>query len=160
MTVREARGRTEPAIRLIIAYKFAKAAAALGASTVLIVLTAANRTASLNEVAKQLRHHVTSAWSVALANVLVRAIAPAHLWIAASALALDGAFTLLEGWSLQRRWWWGPWLVVAATAGFVPFEVLALLRRVALGRVFLLCVNLIVALYLARRALRRGRRLL
>lgn len=149
---------TSPALRLLIAYKLGRAAVALATSGLLGVLTATGHTFALHELAEDIRHHVTSAWSIGLADALVRAIIPSHLWIVVAALALDGMFTLLEGWSLHRRWWWGPWLVVVATAGFLPFEVLALVRHVAVGRVFLLGANLLVATYLTRHALGRARR--
>jgi uncharacterized membrane protein (DUF2068 family) len=146
---------TERAIRLIVAYKYAKVAVELIASVLLAALTATGGIPALGRVAAQLRHHVTSAWSVELADALVRELVPRHLWMVAAALALDGTLTFVEGRSLQRGWWWGPWLVVVATCGLLPFEVLALVRHAALGRVALLAANVGVALYLARHALRR-----
>jgi uncharacterized membrane protein (DUF2068 family) len=143
-----------PAIRLIVAYKYSKVAGELLASLLIVVLTASGHARVLSQVAEQLRHHVTSTWSVELAEALVRQLVPRHLWMVAAALALDGIFTFVEGCSLQRGWWWGPWLVVLATGALVPFEVLALFRHVALGRVALLAANVAVALYLARHALR------
>ena len=157
MSSQRATPRTEPALRLIIGYKFARAGAALLASGLLAAFTATGHTGVLHEIAKQLRHHVTSAWSIGLADALIRAIVPRHLWMLAAAFAFDGAFTVVEGLSLHRRWAWGPWLVVVATAVFVPFEVSAILRRVSIGRVLLLTANLMVALYLARHALRARR---
>jgi uncharacterized membrane protein (DUF2068 family) len=151
----ESRG---PALRLIIAYKFARAAAALSASGVLVAFTSTGRASVLNDLVKELHRHVTSAWSIEVANVLVGAIAPRHLWMVAAALALDGTLTVVEACSLQRGWWWGPWLVVAVTSGFVPFEIVALQRHLTVGKIVLLAANLIVALYLARHALRRNRR--
>jgi uncharacterized membrane protein (DUF2068 family) len=147
--------RTEPALQLIIGYKLARAAVALAASGLLVVLTATGHAVALDELAERLRHHVTSAWSIVLADQLVRAVVPRHLWMLASALALDGTFTFVEGCSLWRRWWWGPWLIVVTTAAFVPVEVLALVRHLAWARAILLALNLVVALYLGRRALLR-----
>jgi len=147
--------RTEPALKLIIGYKLARAAGVLAASGLLVALTVTGHAVALDELAERLRHHVTGAWSIALADVLVRAVVPRHLWMLAAALALDGTLTTIEGCSLWRGWWWGPWLVVVTTAAFVPFEVLALVRHLAWGRAILLALNVVVALYLARRALRR-----
>jgi uncharacterized membrane protein (DUF2068 family) len=149
--------KTPATLRLIIAYKFARAALALTACAVVVVFAMSGRSERLHEIASGIRHHVTSAWSVRLADVLVRAVVPRHLWILAAALALDGLFTFVEGLSLQRGWWWGAWLVVVATLTFVPFEVIAVVRRVAWGRVSLLAINIAVAVYLAQRAVRKIR---
>ena len=153
-----ARQKAEPALRAIIAYKLVRGAGALAAAGVLGTLIATGHTAPLTALGKYLRHHVTSAWSIRLADAIVRAIIPSHLWIVVAALALDGAFTFIEGWSLRRGWWWGPWLVVVAAGAFLPFEVLALAHHVSMSRVLLLGANLLVASYLARHALRKGRR--
>jgi Predicted membrane protein (DUF2127) len=128
---RDTTRRSERGLRLIIAYKLVRSAAALGGSLMLVAITAGGRTAPLSDVVKDLRHHVTSAWSIEL--------------------AVDGSFTLLEAWALRKERWWGPWLVVVATTAFVPFEVFALFRRLALGRVIVLCANVTVAIYLAMR---------
>lgn len=143
-------------LRLIIAYKLTRAAASLFAAALLAASAAADRTAPLQTVAEQVRGHATSAWSIALADALVSAVAPRHLWLVAGALALDAAFTFVEGWALHRSWWWGRWLVVIATLGFLPFEVIAIVRHADAGRVLLLGLNSLVALYLARRARDRG----
>jgi len=145
----------DPALRLIIAYKLIRAAASLLASGVLAALTASGRAHAIEAFAEQLRHHATSAWSIHLADALVGALAPRHLWLAVGALALDGAFTLLEGYALYRSWRWGPWLVVVATACALPFEAIAVAHHATAGRTLLLALNLAVALYLARGALRR-----
>ena len=82
--------RTEPALKLIIGYKLARAAGVLAASGLLVALTVTGHAVALDELAERLRHHVTGAWSIALADVLVRAVVPRHLWMLAAALALDG----------------------------------------------------------------------
>jgi uncharacterized membrane protein (DUF2068 family) len=150
--------RDAPTLRLIVAYKLARGSASLVVSAVLARLTALGDTAPLHVAAELLRRHATSAWSITLGDALVRAAASPHLWWMAAALALDGAFTFLEGWSLHRRYGWGPWLVMLATAAFLPFEAIAIARRADAGRILLLGVNLAVALYLARRARRARRR--
>lgn len=147
-----ATGKHAPGLRLIIAYKLTRAVASLFAAALLAAFTAADHATPLRAVAAQVRRHATSAWSIAVADVLVSAVAPQHLWLMAGALALDGTFTFVEGWALHRTWWWGPWLVVIATGGFLPFEAIAIVRHADAGRVLLLGLNLLVALYLARRA--------
>jgi uncharacterized membrane protein (DUF2068 family) len=150
--------RIQPGLRAIIAYKFTRAAAALVASGVLAAFTATGHTGLLNEEATRIRDHVTSAWSIELADVLIHAVMPRQLWIVAAALALDGASAFVEGWSLRQRWSWGPWLVVVATGTFLPFEVFALLRRFSVARALLLGLNVVVALYLTWHAMRSGQR--
>ena len=139
--------------RLVILYKLTRAVVSLLLSALLAGLAATGRTALIDDVAIHVRHHATSAWSIELANLLVAALTPQHLWMLAGAMALDGSFTLVEWWALDRTSW-GPWLVVIATGAFLPFEVVALMRHADVGRALLLALNVTVALYLARRARR------
>jgi uncharacterized membrane protein (DUF2068 family) len=149
-------GNHAPALRLIVAYKLTRGAASLMAAALLAAFTAVDRATPLLAVAEQVRRHATSAWSIAVADALVSAVAPRHLWLVTGALALDGTFTFVEGWALHRSWWWGSWLVVIATGGFLPVEVIAIVRHADAGRVLLLGLNVGVALYLARRARARS----
>ena len=68
------RRKTEPALRLVIAYKLVRGVAALAASGLLGALTATGHTSPVNEVAKHLRHHVTSAWSIGVADAIIREV--------------------------------------------------------------------------------------
>ena len=140
-------------LRAIIAYKLIRAVAALVAAAVLAGLALTGRAPELHEMAAHLRHHATHAWAILAANALFGLTTTSHVWLVSAALVLDGSVTFLEGWGLHRGWRWAPWLVVALTFALVPFEVVALARHVAVGRVALLVVNLAVAIYLARRAL-------
>lgn len=142
---------TATGLRLIIGYKLARAAVTLTAAGLLVAAALSGHAGALDELALRLRGHMTSAWSIVLADALVRAVTPRHLLLLAAACGLDGSFTFVEGWSLWRDWWWGPWLVVVTTAAFVPFEVVVLVRHLAWGRAILLAVNIAVAVYLARR---------
>ena len=81
------------------------------------------------------------AWSLELADLLVRASTRRGLWTLFVALVADGALTLVEAWALIRGHWWGPWLVVVATGSLLPFEVVALVRHPHLSRVVLLALN-------------------
>lgn len=147
----------EPALRLIIAYKWARAATSLLAAAGLLLLTITGHTAALLSIVQALHRHATSEWSVALAASVVKAVTPRHLWIVAGALTVDGAFTALEGWALEHGADWGPWLVTAATCTFIPFETAALVHRVDALRALVLVLNVAIVLYLGRRALRRAR---
>jgi len=150
------RVQRERGLVLIIAYKLGKGAlwlafaATLGAS---MRLGVGDRMLGF---AAHLRHH-SGAWSLELAELVVRAASRKGLWIITVALAADGALSLVEGWALVRGHWWGPWLVVVSTGSLLPFEVLALLRHPHAVRAAVLMGNLAIVAYLARKALREHR---
>jgi uncharacterized membrane protein (DUF2068 family) len=110
--------------------------------------------------AAHLRHH-SGAWSLRLADLVVRAASRRGLWTIVVALLADGALSLVEGWALVHGHWWGPWLVVVATGSLLPFEVLALLRHPHAVRAAVFLANVVIVAYLARKAMheRRLRRL-
>jgi uncharacterized membrane protein (DUF2068 family) len=142
---------------MIVAYKWVKAAAEGLAALALPVLMLAGAAEHLHAFALAVRSHVVGAWSMQLTSLLVAVTSHRHLELTAIALGLDGALSLLEGWSLQRGRWWGPWLVVIATSSLVPFELRVLLRQVRLGRLLLLVLNVVIVAYLVNRALRERR---
>jgi uncharacterized membrane protein (DUF2068 family) len=107
-------------------------------------------------LAAQLRHHA-HAWSLYLADLAVRASSRRALWTIVVALLADGSLTLVEGWALLHGHWWGPWLVVVATGSLLPFEVLALARHPHVVRAIVFVVNIVIVVYLARKALREAR---
>ncbi|MDP9148910.1 MAG: DUF2127 domain-containing protein [Myxococcota bacterium] len=150
--------RRERGLWVIIIYKLAKGSLWLAFAGTLVALMQVHVPLGdrLLGVAAHLRHH-SGAWSVALAELVVRAATRRGLWTIAFALTADGMVSLLEGWALFHGHWWGPWLVVVATGGFLPFEVVALLRRPTALRVALLVVNLAIVVYLALRAVRELR---
>ncbi len=148
--------RRERGLVLIIAYKLVKGGVWLALAVVVVVMMRMGLEGHLDAVAEQLRHH-SRAWSVELADLLVRAATRRGLWTLVVALVGDGVLTLIEGWALLRGHWWGPWLVVVATGSLLPFEVVALVHRMHLSRAILLVVNLAIVVYLARKALREHR---
>lgn len=97
-------------------------------------------------------------WSATLADALLSLASAGHLHLVSLGLALDAGLTLFEGWALHRRLPWAPFLVVGATAAFVPFELTSLLRRVDAGRLLILSANLAVVAFLLSRAMRERRR--
>jgi len=145
------RAPREPALRLIIAYKLARAALALGAAAVLVGFVGTGHGELLRQGVDDLRHHVASHWASVLAQNLVAAITPHRLWLAAAAFALDGLLVLFEGWALWRGYGWGAWIVVLSTAALLPVEAAGLWHHPRAGRLILLLGNLAVALYLVRR---------
>jgi uncharacterized membrane protein (DUF2068 family) len=146
----------ERGLVLIIAYKLVKGGLWLVLAVVVAVMIRMGIGDELSSVAEHLRHH-SRAWSVELADLLVRAATRRGLWTLVVALVADGLLTLVEGWALWRGHWWGPWLVVIATSSLLPFEVVSLVRAVHVSRVILLVVNLAIVWYLGRQALREHR---
>jgi uncharacterized membrane protein (DUF2068 family) len=144
-------------VGLIVAYKLAKGAAEAALSLALLVALERGLADSLHRAAHLLREHLVARWSTHLADLLLGSITPGHLALLDLGLALDAALTLVEGFALHRRRWWAPWLIAAATASLLPFEVASLYRSFHLGRGILLAVNLAVVGYLLWRA-RRERR--
>jgi uncharacterized membrane protein (DUF2068 family) len=145
--------RRDGALWLIIGYKLVKG----GLWLVFAVLIALGPQLGLEDrmlvVAEHLRHHAR-AWSLDLAQLVVRAASRRGLWTIAVALTADGIMSLVEGWALIHGRWWGPWLVVVATGSLLPFEVVALAHRPHVVRAILLVLNLVIVVYLARKAVR------
>jgi uncharacterized membrane protein (DUF2068 family) len=144
-------------VRAIVAYKFIKGLGELVLALTLVVLLALGLAPSLRHFAAELRYHVSRAWSVRLAELVMRGATRRGIELTSLALTLDGVLTVVEGWALRRGHVWGPWLVVAATGGLLPFEVYQLVRHVRVSHVLALGLNLLIVVYLAHRALREHR---
>jgi len=142
------------ALRSIVAYKLIKSAAALALALVLIGLLPFGLPDWFAELALKLRHRFVQAWSIRLADLLVSGTSRHRLNLTIGALFLDGSVTGVEAWSLKRRLWWGPWLVVVASGALLPLEVKELLRHPHLSRVAMLVVNLAVVVFFAHHAWR------
>jgi uncharacterized membrane protein (DUF2068 family) len=149
--------RPERGIQVIVAYKLGKAVLWFVFAIVLVAGMRFGIEDRLEGVAHALRHHA-HVWSLRLADLVVRAASRRGLWTIVVALVADGSLSLLEGWSLLHGAWWGPWVVVVATASLLPFEVVALLRHPHIVRAVLFLVNLVIVGYLLRAALRERRR--
>lgn len=158
--VSEARAQAaeDLALRSIVLYKIVKSAVALAAAVVLLALLPFGLPDWLEHLAVRLRHHFVQAWTVHLADWLVRHVSRHRIELSIAALFIDGTLTGVEGWSLKRRYWWGPWLVVVASGGLLPVEVYEWLRHPRVGRALLFVVNLAIVLFLARHAWREHRR--
>jgi uncharacterized membrane protein (DUF2068 family) len=145
--------RRERGLAIIIGYKLIKGALWLLFAAILLVLMQVGIGDEILSISEHVRHH-SGAWSLQLADLLVRASTRRGLWTLFVALIADGVLTLVEAWALIRGHWWGPWLVVVATGSLLPFEVVALVRHFHVSRVLLFVVNLLIVGYLGRKALR------
>jgi uncharacterized membrane protein (DUF2068 family) len=148
-----ARVRRERGVVLIIVYKLVKGGLWLVFAVAIAVLMRMGLGDRLLWLAEHLRHH-SRAWSLQLAEIVVRAASRRGLWTIVVALVADGSMSLVEGWALWHGHWWGPWLVVVATGSFLPLEVVAIVRKAHPIRVILFFVNLAIVVYLVRKALR------
>ncbi len=145
----------ETALRLIILYKLIKASLGFALSAVIWGFLLAGSADRVIGIAADVRHHVTAAWAIKLADAMVSAANKRHLEVLASALALDGAATLFEWYALRTGRPWGAWVVVLATASLLPFEGIAIVRHRHAGRIVLLLVNLAIVGYLVHRTLKK-----
>jgi len=145
--------RRERGLVVIIAYKLTKGALWLIFAAVLVTTMRLGIGDRMLGFAAHLRHH-SGAWSLDLANLVVRAASRKGLWTITVALVADGVLTLIEGWALLHGHWWGPWLVVVATGSLLPFEVFAFLRHPHAVRAAIFLTNLAIVAYLARKAMR------
>ena len=147
--------RRELGVRLIVLYKVAKALLELAAAIGLVVLAATGELETLrHHLAHQLREDLASRWSLLLGRAL-GAFTNRGVHLVELGLALDGLVSAVEGWTLWRRYRWGAWLVVFATAAPLPLEVAAISRSHRPWRVLLAAVNVAVVVYLARQIVRR-----
>lgn len=149
--------KTTVGIRVIIVYKSIKACVQLGLVLLIVALAPFGLTERLHEYAHVVRHHLTHAWSIRLADLLLRSATPHALKITLAALVGDGLLTTLEAWSLTHGHWWGPWLVVVATGSLLPFELVHFGHGPRASRLLLFAVNLLIVVYLARGVWREHR---
>jgi uncharacterized membrane protein (DUF2068 family) len=143
-------------LRLIVGYKLTKAGAELLGGLALLCLAVAGYVARFREYLVLVRQHAVEAWVLQLARFIESETTVRHALVLAGALVLDGLFTALQAWGLHRRYAWGSWLVVIATAGLLPFEIVELVRRATLVRIAFLIVNVAIVMYLVRRQRRLG----
>jgi uncharacterized membrane protein (DUF2068 family) len=140
------------ALRSIVAYKTTKAAIEFGLALLLIVLLPFGLPGWVAILSLKLKHRFVQAWSIHLADLIVRSTTRRRIDLTIGALILDGVLTGVEAWSLERRFWWAPWLVVFASGSLLPFEILEWNRHRHLMRAAMFVVNLAVVLYLGRQA--------
>lgn len=151
-----ARVRRDRGLVVIIAYKLIKGGLWFAFAATILIMMHLGLSGRLMGLASHLRHHA-HAWSLALADLVVRAASRRGLWIIVVALLTDGTVTLVEGWALLHGRWWGPWLVVIATSSLLPFELVTLVRHPHPVRFAVLLVNLAIVWYLGSKALRERR---
>ncbi len=137
------------ALRVIIGYKVIKGSLTVAAGFIIGGALYFGFGPRLQAHAARIHFHGTSAWALYLAEMFAKFTTPRWLRWSSVALELDGAVCFLEAWALRKGHAWGPWLVVAITALFLPTEVYELLRHPRPSRAVLLLANLAILLFLA-----------
>jgi hypothetical protein len=140
--------------RLIIGYKFVKAALMFG---VALWLTTAPGAAyrSLESVAHDMAE---GGAAFARAGHWIQEHLSSGLVIRGAILAwLDSASSALEGFLLLSGKSWAQWIVIIGLACLLPFEILSIQHRPGIGKFLVLGANAIIVAYLARAQLRKAR---
>ncbi len=152
-------GVDEAALRTVITYKWVKGVVQLLLGTALAITFAVGLDDDLARWAHEFRAHSTRAYAVVLGRLLEGATTPRGMHITLAALFIDGTVTCLEGWALQSRRSWGPWLVVAVSGSLLPFEVYELFHHFRWIRLVVLLVNAAVVAFLIVHARAQARAL-
>jgi len=149
----------EAALRAVITYKWVKGVVQLLLCATLAVTLLLGLHDELARWAHEFRNHSTRAYAVVIGRLLERATSRRGLHITLAALFIDGTVTCLEGWALQSRRPWGPWLVVAVTGSLLPFEGYEMFHHFRWIRLLVLVVNLAVVVFLIFHAREQARTL-
>lgn len=144
--------------RLIVAYKFGKAALQACAAIALGLAVAAGLAGNVVDAAIAFGDHSVHPLAVRLAHWLSLVATPTHLNLLALLLGADALISAAEGWVLRRGYSWGRWLVVLATAALLPLELYEIVHRPRVARMVIFVINAAIVLYLAASARRRRTR--
>lgn len=137
-------------VRVIVAYKFARA---VGAALVAVALAFVDA-AAVTSFIDTLHAHLPSHLALLVWSTIASAAEPSHLALVAGALGLDAVVCFVEGWSLWKEKRWGPWFVAAAATVLVPFEITAIVQHASAVRIIALLLNVAIVIYLFLRAKR------
>jgi uncharacterized membrane protein (DUF2068 family) len=148
------------ALKVIVAYKLAKAALTILLTLVLIHEHLRGRLVNFADALGDwfFRTDVLDGWGDHLAHFFWH-IANAHdarLFI--GLVGLDAASTAVEGIGLHYRQRWAAWWVVIATAFLIPFELRGLAQHASVVRLAVLLINAAIVAYLVWRVLAHHRK--
>ena len=138
--------------KLIIAYKFCKAALMFGVALWLTIAPgAAYRT--LEGLARELAEG-----GVVFARIghwIHDHLSHTLVFRGAILAWLDGASSALEGFLLYSGKAWAEWIVILGLACLLPFEIASIIHHPGLAKFIVLGVNILIVLYLTRARLRQ-----
>jgi uncharacterized membrane protein (DUF2068 family) len=140
--------------RLIIGYKFAKAALMFGVALWLTIAPGeAYRT--LDFMAREL---VEGGAAFARLGNWIHAHLSNNIVLRAAVLAwLDSTSSAVEAFLLLSGKTWAQWIVIVGLAGLLPFEILSIVHHPRIGKFVVLAANLAIVAYLARAQVLKGR---
>jgi uncharacterized membrane protein (DUF2068 family) len=140
--------------RLIIGYKFAKAATMFAVALWLTTAPgAAYRT--LEFLARELTE---GGAAFGRAGQWINAHLSSNIVVRGAMLAwLDSLSSAIEGFLLMSGKTWAQWIVIGGLACLIPFEILSIEHRPGVVKALVLVANALICLYLARGQLRKSR---
>lgn len=140
--------------RLIIGYKFAKAAMMFGVALWLTAMPgAAFRTLEL--LARELTE---GGAAFARAGQWIHAHLTSGLVLRGAMLAwLDSLSSAVEGFLLLSGKTWAEWIVILGLACLLPYEIVSIVHRLSSGKILVLCANALIIGYLVRRQMEKAR---
>jgi uncharacterized membrane protein (DUF2068 family) len=152
--VTQAEERQRLGFRLIIGYKFAKAAMMFAVALWLTTAPgAAYRTLDL--LARELAE---GGAIFARAGHWIHAHLSSSVVIRGAVLAwLDSVSSALEAFLLLSGKSWAQWIVILGLACLLPFEILSIEHRPGIGKFLVLGANAVIVAYLARGQLQKAR---
>jgi Predicted membrane protein (DUF2127) len=140
--------------RVIVAYKFTKAAIMLA---VAIWLTA--RPTSAYHVLERLARDLADGGAAfGRLGRWIQAHLSTTFMVRGTMLAwLDSLSSALEGGLLVSGKPWAHWIVIIGLAALLPFEILSIEHRPGIGKFLVLAANVLIVIYLARGEIRKAR---
>src|SRR5581483_5088094 len=139
--------RQRVGFRLIIAYKFCKAALMLGVA-LWLTLAPGSAFRTLELLARELTE---GGLVFARAGRWIQEHLSNSIIVRGAILAwLDSATSALEGGLLLSGKSWAQWVVIVGLAALLPFEALSIIHHPAIGKLVVLGANLLIVAYLAR----------
>lgn len=145
--------RQRVGLKLIVTYKFVKAALMLAVALWLSIAPGAAYR-SLEQLAHQL---ADGGAAFARAGHWISDHLSSGVVVRGALLAwLDSASSALEGFLLMSGKSWAHWLVIVGLACLLPFEILSIGHRPDIGKFVVLAANVLIVAYLARVQLQRA----
>jgi uncharacterized membrane protein (DUF2068 family) len=146
--------REQIGFRLIIGYKFAKAALMFGVALWLTIAPGeAYRT--LDFMAREL---VEGGAAFARLGNWIHAHLSNNIVLRGAVLAwVDSVSSAVEAFLLLSGKTWAQWIVIVGLAGLLPFEVASILHHPRIGKFAVLAANLAIVAYLARGQILKAR---
>jgi uncharacterized membrane protein (DUF2068 family) len=143
-------------LRTIAAFEFIKGLLALTAASGLLLLTPDDVQAAASRVVDHLNLDPAAHFPNLFLTAAGRAT-PHWMRLVALGAFVYAGFRIAEGFGLWHDKAWAEWLGVVTGLIYVPFEVMAMVRRPGPDPVIALLINVGIVLFLGNRLRRRGK---